>query len=55
MRPSFLITLLLCIGSFSTAAILFLDDASQASSKRTAPQSSIEIKWGEGSEAGTPD
>jgi len=28
---------------------------SKPSSKKTAPQSSVEIKWGEGSEAGVPD
>jgi hypothetical protein len=55
MRPSFIIALLLSIGSFSTAAMLFWDDASKTSNPKTAPQSSVEIKWGEGSEAGVPD
>jgi hypothetical protein len=55
MRLRLFIALFLSLGSISTAAMLFWDDASKPSSKKTAPQSSVEIKWGEGSEAGVPD
>lgn len=55
MRPTFIIALLASVASISTAAMLFLDVPSKASQKRTAPPSSVEIKWGEGSEAGVPD
>jgi hypothetical protein len=39
----------------STATMLFLNDASNATNKRTTPTPSVFIKWGEGSEAGVPD
>jgi hypothetical protein len=55
MRLSIVIGLLLSVGSISTAAMLFLDDASKTPSKRTTAPPSIIIKWGEGSEAGVPD
>jgi len=55
MKPSFIIALLLSIASFSTMAMLFWDDAPKSGSKKTAPPSSVEIKWGEGSEAGVPE
>jgi hypothetical protein len=50
-----IIAWLLSIASFSTAAVLFLDTAPKTSSARTTPQSPVEMKWGEGSEAGVPD
>jgi hypothetical protein len=55
MKPSFIIALILSVSSFSTAAMLFWDSPAKSSSKRTTPPSLIEIKWGEGSEAGVPD
>jgi len=55
MRPSFFIALLLSIASISTTAALFWNSSAKPSNQRTAPPSSVEIKWGEGSEAGTPD
>jgi len=55
MRPSLIIALLLSIGSISTAAVLFWDGSPKSSRKRTATPLSVEIKWGEGSEAGVPD
>ena len=55
MKSSLIIALLLFIASVSTASMLFWDGAPKASSKKTTPQSSVEIKWGEGSEAGVPD
>lgn len=55
MKPSFIIALLLSITSFSTAAMLFLDAPRKSSIKRVIPQFPIEIKWGEGSEAGVPE
>lgn len=54
MKPKFIIMLVVSIASISTASVLFLDAPSKyAQQKKTAP-SSIEIKWGEGSEAGVP-
>jgi hypothetical protein len=55
MRPSLIIALFLSIASFSTAAMLFWDAPQKASSTRTTQPSAVEIKWGEGSEAGVPD
>lgn len=55
MRSRLIIALMLSIASISTASILFLDGPSKSSSKRVLPPSSIEIKWGEGSEAGVPE
>lgn len=55
MKPSFIIALLLSITSFSTAAMLFLDAPRKSSIKRVIPPFPIEIKWGEGSEAGVPE
>jgi hypothetical protein len=54
MKLSFIIAVLLSITSISSAAILFWHTAPQSSAKKFTPQSSIEIKWGEGSEAGSP-
>ena len=55
MRPGFVIALLLSAASISTASMLFLETPPKSSIKRSLPQSPIEIKWGEGSEAGVPD
>ena len=55
MKPSFLIALLLSISSLSTAAMLFWTENPKSSSKRTTAPSSVEIRWGEGSEAGAPE
>jgi hypothetical protein len=50
-----MIALLLSITSFSTAAMLFLDSPRTSTLTRVMPQSPLEIKWGEGSEAGVPE
>lgn len=55
MRPRFIVALLLSIASISTAAMLFWDVPTKSPSLRNALQSPIEIKWGEGSEAGVPE
>jgi hypothetical protein len=55
MKPSLMIALLLSITSFSTAAMLFLDSPRTSTLTRVMPQSPLEIKWGEGSEAGVPE
>ena len=55
MKPRFLIPLLVFTASISTASMLFLDKTPKSSIKRVMPESPIEIKWGEGSEAGTPE
>jgi hypothetical protein len=55
MRPRILVAMLLAIGSISSAAVLFLDKSDKSTIKRNGPQYSIEIKWGEGSEAGVPE
>lgn len=55
MRPRLIIALMLSIASISTASILFLDAPSKSSMMRTTSLPSIEIKWGEGSEAGAPE
>lgn len=55
MKPSFFITLiLLSVAGISTASILFLDGAPKPSTPRSSTPAAVEIKWGEGSEAGTP-
>ncbi len=55
MKPSFVIALLLSITSISTDAILFLDTPRKSSIQRVIPSFPVEIKWGEGSEAGVPE
>jgi hypothetical protein len=55
MKPRFILLLLLSIASISSASMLFLDRPTKPLSLRVTSPSSIEIKWGEGSEAGTPD
>jgi len=55
MKPRLIIALMLSIASISTASILFLDAPSKSSIKRATSQPTIEIKWGEGSEAGVPE
>jgi hypothetical protein len=53
MKLSVIIAVLLSITSLSSAAILFWDTSPQLIAKKFVPESSIEIKWGEGSEAGS--
>lgn len=56
MKPASIITLvLLSITSMSTASILFLDGPRKLSVQKSTQQPAVDIKWGEGSEAGTPD
>jgi hypothetical protein len=55
MRPTFIIVLLLSIASMSTASMLFWNGSPKATSKRSTTQPTIDIKWGEGSEAGSPE
>lgn len=55
MRPRMLIATLLAIASISSAAVLFLEKSDKSAIKRIEPQNAIEIKWGEGSEAGVPE
>ena len=55
MNPRLIIALLASVASISTASILFLDAPSHVSSQRSAPQPTIEMKWGDGSEAGVPE
>jgi hypothetical protein len=55
MRLFFIIGLLLSIASISAAAKLFLDGPPKSSSKQAVPQNSVDMKWGEGQEAGSPD
>jgi hypothetical protein len=55
MRPSFIIVVLLSVASICSATLLFWNEAPKSSSKRTTAPSAVEIKWGEGSEAGSPD
>jgi hypothetical protein len=55
MTPSLIIMLVVSIASISTASVVFLDAPSRYAQKKRATSSSIEIKWGEGSEAGVPD
>lgn len=55
MKPSFFIPLLLAVASISATAMLFLDKPHKSTLRRVAPPSPIEIKWGEGTEAGTPE
>lgn len=55
MNPRLIIALLASVASISAASILFLHAPSHAFSKRSAPQPTIEVKWGEGSEAGVPE
>jgi hypothetical protein len=54
MRPSFIIAVLLSMASMGAAAMLFWRELPKTAPQRTAPPS-VEIKWGEGSEAGVPD
>jgi len=50
----FAIAMLLCIANFSTAAVLFSSIYSTSPARKNAPLRSVDIKWGEGSEVGTP-
>lgn len=55
MGPRFTLALALTVISISSAAMIFLDKPAKSSFKRLELLHPIEIKWGEGSEAGTPD
>ena len=54
MKPSFVIMLVLSIASISTASVLFLDAPPRYAAQKPTVPSSVEIKWGEGSEVGVP-
>jgi hypothetical protein len=49
MKHSFILAFILCVSSFITTGMLFWDGAPKSKSKKTAPPTAIEIKWGEGS------
>jgi hypothetical protein len=55
MKPRFILAVFLSVASLSSASILFLDRPQKSSILRGSSPTSIAIKWGEGSEAGTPD
>ena len=55
MGPRFTIALFLTVASISSAAMIFWDKPNKSSLKRLELPNAIEIKWGEGSEAGVPD
>jgi hypothetical protein len=55
MKPRFIMASVVSIASISSASMLFLDNPSKSSAKAVVTQSSVEIKWGEGSEAGVPE
>lgn len=55
MKPRFIIALVVSIASISSASILFLDMPSKSLAKGVGNSTSVEIKWGEGSEAGVPE
>lgn len=55
MKPRFILIALLSIASISSASMLFLDSPKKPSILRGTSANTIDIKWGEGSEAGTPD
>ena len=54
MKPNFVVMIVVSIASISTASVLFLDASPRPSHKSSATSSTVEIKWGEGSEAGVP-
>ena len=52
---SFVALILLSVVGMSTASVLVMNGAPKTSKiKAPQSQSGVEIKWGEGSEAGTP-
>lgn len=55
MKPRFIIALVVSIASISSASILFLDTPPKSLAKGIGAPSTVEIKWGEGSEAGVPE
>lgn len=55
MKPRFIIALVVSIASISSASILFLDSPSKSVAKVVGTTPTVEIKWGEGSEAGVPE
>lgn len=55
-RIIFLASIFLSIAGICTASVLILKGSPKVSSQKVAkPAPTIEIKWGEGSEAGVPD
>ena len=50
-----LFAMLLFIANLSTTAVLFSGASLKPSAIRGSAASSVNIKWGEGSEAGAPD
>lgn len=55
MKPRFILLALLSVASISSASILFLDRPAKLSNLRSAVPTSVDFKWGEGSEAGAPE
>ena len=55
MKTRFIVALLLVLATLMTAAILFSGRSANVPVKHSTPPPTIDIKWGEGSEAGTPD
>ena len=55
MKPRLILVVLLLIASISSASMLFLESPKRSSVLRSTSPNLIDIKWGEGSEAGTPD
>jgi len=54
MKPSFIIVMLITVASICATSVLFLDAPPKYTQQKPMAPSSIEIKWGEGSEAGVP-
>ena len=55
MKPRFILVMLLSIASISSASMLFLENPKKSSRLRSVSSTSVDFKWGEGSEAGMPD
>jgi hypothetical protein len=54
MKPHFIFLVLLSVASICSASMLFLERPTKSSSLRSKAPLTIDFKWGEGSEAGTP-
>jgi hypothetical protein len=54
MRPGFIIAVALSIASICSASMLFLDGSSKSPNKTLGSLPTVDMKWGEGSEAGVP-
>ncbi|BDU57100.1 hypothetical protein LMORI2_00820 [Limnohabitans sp. MORI2] len=55
MKPRILIAIFFTLASISSAAMLFLDKPNKSLRRANELANTIEIKWGEGSEAGVPE